>query len=77
MTTEVTVRLFAAAAAAAGVKELTLSVTSLPELRVALEPLVGKVLQRCAFLVDGLAAHPYQELSAGVTVDVLPPFAGG
>jgi molybdopterin synthase sulfur carrier subunit len=77
VTTDVTVRLFAAAAAAAGTTELQVSATSLDALRAALAPSVGSVLARCSFLVDGLAAHGDVPLGPGVTVDVLPPFAGG
>ncbi|MCU1596245.1 MAG: molybdopterin synthase sulfur carrier subunit [Frankiales bacterium] len=77
MTTDVTVRLFAAAAAAAGTTELVLPATSLLDLRGSLAPSVGAVLDRCSFLVDGLVAHGDVPLRAGATVDVLPPFAGG
>ncbi|MFI5893208.1 MoaD/ThiS family protein [Actinoplanes sp. NPDC051513] len=39
---------------------------------------LGVVLKSASFLVDGLACHDRQgALPAGVTVDVLPPFAGG
>ena len=39
---------------------------------------LGLVLKSASFLVDGLACHDRQgPLPAGVTVDVLPPFAGG
>lgn len=77
MTTDVTVRLFAAAAAAAGTTQLTVAASTLDGLRSLLVPSVGVVLDRCSFLVDGLAAHGDVALAPGTTVDVLPPFAGG
>lgn len=77
MTTDVTVRLFAAAADAAGTTELQLSATSLKDLQALLAPSVGLVLDRCSYLLDGLAAHGDRSLLGVSTVDVLPPFAGG
>ena len=39
---------------------------------------LGVVLKAASFLVDGLACHDRSApLPSGVTVDVLPPFAGG
>ena len=41
---------------------------------------LGRVLSACSVLVDGLAAHEAdldRPLSGEVTVEVLPPFAGG
>jgi molybdopterin converting factor small subunit len=39
---------------------------------------LGLVLKAASFLVDGLACHDRDApLPAEVTVDVLPPFAGG
>jgi molybdopterin synthase sulfur carrier subunit len=36
------------------------------------------VLDRASFLLDGTAVRgPDQALSDGITLDVLPPFAGG
>jgi molybdopterin synthase sulfur carrier subunit len=80
--TEVKVRLFAAAAEAAGVEETTVEAATLGDLEAALTARFGseldRVLQRCSFLVNGVAAtDPRTTVSAADTVDVLPPFAGG
>jgi molybdopterin synthase sulfur carrier subunit len=77
-----TVRLFAAAAEAAGAKERQTSVTSLADLRAELaasSPALAEVMARCSFLVDGLAVRRDEDrpLAGVLTVDVLPPFAGG
>lgn len=77
MTTEVTVRLFAAAADAAGTTELQLAASSLKDLQALLAPSVGLVLDRCSYLLDGLVSHGDTSLAGISTVDVLPPFAGG
>jgi molybdopterin converting factor small subunit len=79
----VTVRYFAGARAAAGVTEdLAPAGCSLDGLVVSLTARrgerLGTVLKAASFLVDGVACHDRQEvLPGGVTVDVLPPFAGG
>jgi molybdopterin converting factor small subunit len=78
MTTEV--RLFAAAAAAAGTTSLSTEAATLTALQSELMdsyPDLGRVLLRCSFLVDGLVAQEDVPLDAAATVDVLPPFAGG
>jgi molybdopterin converting factor small subunit len=78
MTTEV--RLFAAAAAAAGVTTTRSDAPTLTALQTQLldaYPDLGPVLLRCSFLVDGGVAHGDVALSGVTTVDVLPPFAGG
>ncbi len=79
------VRLFAAAAEAAGYDEVDVPAGSLSSILAE----VGKaapdasrwqsVLQRCSVLVDGLVADPAraESVGPGVRVDVLPPFAGG
>ena len=78
-----TVRLFAAAADAAGTSELHRDVPTLAVLQQSLlqdHPLLATVLPRCSYLVDGLAAHgeaDLTDLTGAITVDVLPPFAGG
>ena len=80
----VLVRFFAAARDAAGgeTAHLTLPTASTVadlarELRGQNEHL-GLVLQKCTFLVDGVAIRDRTTvLRAGQTVDVLPPFAGG
>ncbi|MEV0004409.1 MoaD/ThiS family protein [Micromonospora sp. NPDC050980] len=80
---ELTVRYFAGARAAAGRAEETASAgRSLDELLDDLAARHGDrlavVLKAASFLVDGVACHDRQTpLPAGVTVDVLPPFAGG
>ncbi|GAB3054257.1 MoaD/ThiS family protein [Micromonospora schwarzwaldensis] len=80
---ELTVRYFAGARAAAGRAEETASAgRSLDELLDDLSARHGErltvVLRAASFLVDGVACHDRQApLPAGVTVDVLPPFAGG
>ncbi|MEB3050412.1 MoaD/ThiS family protein [Mycolicibacter sp. MYC123] len=80
----VTVRYFAAARAAAGVDSETVTVpagTGVAELAETLagrHERLGTVLLRCAYLRDGVAVRDHAAaLSAGETVDVLPPFAGG
>jgi molybdopterin synthase sulfur carrier subunit len=78
-----TVRYFAGArAAAGGTSSETLEVTSLEELVQTLTDRHGErlalVLKAASFLVDGLACHDRTApLPDGVTVDILPPFAGG
>jgi molybdopterin converting factor small subunit len=79
----ITVRYFAGARAAVG------GVSSEPAEAGTLDALIllltdrhgerlGLVLKSASFLVDGLSCHDRQgPLPAGVTVDVLPPFAGG
>lgn len=80
---EITVRYFAGARAAAGRPEETASAgRSLDELLDELANRHGErlasVLKVASFLVDGVNCHDRQApLPAGVTVDVLPPFAGG
>lgn len=77
----ITVRLFAAAAEAAGVDTEQVAATTAGELRDALSARHGddlrRVLARCSLLVDGRVATAEDPLPEGVVVDVLPPFAGG
>jgi molybdopterin converting factor small subunit len=78
----VTVRYFAGAKAAAGVAEEQVDAADVAELKAVLGerhgPALDKVLAVATLLVDGLAAKdPATVLPAGVTVEVLPPFAGG
>lgn len=79
----VTIRLFAAARAAAGVSELQGQPGTLQSILDALtaeHPDLTEVLPRCSFLVDGTATHgdPVEVVvEEGAEVDVLPPFAGG
>lgn len=80
---QLTIRYFAGARAAAGRSEETVPAgRSLDELVDELAARHGErlalVLKAASFLVDGLTCHDRQApLPAGVTVDVLPPFAGG
>lgn len=80
----VTVRFFAAAAAAAGRETVELTVPQGSSIRDVVCELSGQsdemalVMQKCSYLCDGVAVRdrgivlrPHQ------TVDVLPPFAGG
>jgi molybdopterin converting factor small subunit len=79
----VTVRYFAGArAAAGGLSAETVTAETVDELLGVLTERHGErlavVLKAASFLVDGLACHDRQAaLPSGVTVDVLPPFAGG
>lgn len=75
-------RYFAGAKAAAGIGEERIDAADVAELRAALAqrhgPVLDKVLSVSTLLVDGLAARDEATaLPAGVTVEVLPPFAGG
>lgn len=79
-----TVRFFAAAQAAAGSESEQLSVrcgTTVDELVARLgsgNPELARVLLRCSFLCDGVAVRDRaQPLQPHITIDVLPPFAGG
>jgi molybdopterin converting factor small subunit len=80
-----TVRYWAAAREAAGLHEETYDAATLAEaLKIAGErhgARMGKLLDRCQFIVDGEAvgrAEPASVvLSEGGTIEVLPPFAGG
>jgi sulfur-carrier protein len=78
----VTVRYFAGAKAAAGIGEEQVAAADVAELKAVLGqrhgPVLDKVLSASTLLIDGLAAKdPATVLPAGVTVEVLPPFAGG
>ncbi|MEJ3742390.1 MoaD/ThiS family protein [Actinomycetes bacterium KLBMP 9797] len=79
----ITVRYFAGARAAAGVEQETAPAGgSLDDLLAELASRHGQrlaaILKAASFLVDGVARHDRDKvLPDGVTVDVLPPFAGG
>lgn len=81
----VTVRLFAAARAAAGIPEETLSIPAPATVADVLEALIrlhgdplAQVLRRCSFLLDETAVHGIQtSVQHAAHLDVLPPFAGG
>jgi sulfur-carrier protein len=77
-----TVRYFAGARAAAGRSAEEIPAGTLKELVEELELRHGSALARvltvCSFLVDGQGCRePATPLGDAVTVDVLPPFAGG
>ncbi|KAA9085176.1 MoaD/ThiS family protein [Microbacterium radiodurans] len=74
------VRFFAAAAELAGAPEAERDESTLGDLRRALaaeNPGLGRILPRCAVLVDGARTDDDVPLPAGAVIDVLPPFAGG
>ena len=75
-----TVRLFAAAAEAAGVDETTVDAGTVGDLRAALVEAHGddlaRVLSQCAVGVGGHRVDD-DHLLGDELVDVLPPFAGG
>jgi molybdopterin synthase sulfur carrier subunit len=78
----ITVRYFAGAREAAGVTtEQLAGPTSVAALRAALtaaHPRLADVLPKCALLVAGARSTKDEaEIPDDVTVDVLPPFAGG
>lgn len=80
----ITVRFYAGAAEAAGNPQTSLDQpagTTLAELVAALgasNPRLAEVLKVCTLLLDGKPAELTTSLPDGsVTVDVLPPFAGG
>lgn len=76
-----TIRYWAAARAAAGTAEEPFDGTTLADVVAAAGtahgPELGRVLSVASFLVDGVRTDPAAPLSDGVTVEVLPPFAGG
>lgn len=82
--TQVRLHYWAGARAAAGVEEDSYEAATVAEaLALATgsrDPRFAKVLAGCSLLIDGRALHPGdhdQPLDADVTVEVLPPFAGG
>jgi molybdopterin converting factor small subunit len=82
--TTVTVRFFAAARAAAGREEETITVPAGTTVAQLVESLsrrdteLARVLQRCSYLCDSIAIRdPQIVIGSGQTIDVLPPFAGG
>ncbi|MDH6198340.1 molybdopterin synthase sulfur carrier subunit [Mycobacterium frederiksbergense] len=83
-TIAVSIRYFAAAAAAAGVDTETLVLPTGTTISTLVEQLSGRdqelarVLKRCSYLCDGIAVRDTDKpLSTPQTLDVLPPFAGG
>lgn len=80
----VTVRYFAAARAAAGTEMETVALCPGASVADLVENLSGRsarlaaVLNRCAYLCDGIAVRDDRlALRSDVMIDVLPPFAGG
>lgn len=78
----VTVRFWAAAADAAGVRECDAAPGSLAEIAATLDERFGAsfaaLRARCAWSVDGeVTADDRTEVGPGSTVEVLPPFSGG
>lgn len=76
------VRLFAAAADAAGTDTQDVSCSTLADLITELQTRHGEqfsaVLERCSILVDGRAVtDPAESVADALVVDILPPFAGG
>jgi molybdopterin converting factor small subunit len=83
-TISVAVRYFAAARAAAGTDEETLTVAAGTTVQALIDELasrtldLSRVLARCSYLCDGVAVrNPQMALLNAQTIDVLPPFAGG
>lgn len=81
MSESVTVRLYAAARAAAGQGEFRVEPGSLDSILNTIargNPRAMQVFLQCSLLVDGLVIHEKEvQIQANSTVDVLPPFAGG
>lgn len=79
MSARVTVRFWAGARRAAGHAEEHLTAATVAQLIDLLSdrPALTQVMQASSFLVDGVATSHDQPLQDGMTVDVLPPFAGG
>jgi molybdopterin converting factor small subunit len=80
----VTIRYFAAAAAAAGAESEVVTLRAGATVAELVESLavrgarLSEVLGRCSYLYDGIAVRDVTTaLRAGATIDVLPPFAGG
>jgi sulfur-carrier protein len=81
----VTVRYFAAARAAAGVETEDVDVPPGATVDILLKTVrashgddLGRVLDRCSFLLDEVAVRDRDlPLHGGALIDVLPPFAGG
>lgn len=81
---QVTVRYFAAARAAAGAGSEKVTLRSGATVAELIDGLsvrdvrLATVLSRCSYLRDGsVVRDDAVALSAGDTIDVLPPFAGG
>jgi molybdopterin synthase sulfur carrier subunit len=81
MSESVTIRLYAAAREAAGLRETTVDPNRLDRILEAMaidNPRLKQVFQQCSLLVDGVVVHDRMvQILAPSVVDVLPPFAGG
>lgn len=82
--TRVCLHYWAGARAAAGVEQESYQATTIAEALAAAaasrDARFAKILAGSTLLVDGRALHPAdrdQLLEADVTIEVLPPFAGG
>lgn len=76
----VTLRYWAAAAAAAGVESEDVEAGSVADILGAAEaahPELAPVLSVASILVEGVPARGEVEVPPGATVEILPPFAGG
>jgi molybdopterin converting factor small subunit len=76
----VTVRYWAGARAAAGTDAETHTGETLGavlDAAVAAHPELERVVSVSTFLLDGRASDRSARVSDGVTIEVLPPFAGG
>jgi len=83
-TIQVTVRYFAAAQAAAAAESETVTLPAGTTVAELVESLAGRgarladVLNRCSYLCDGIAVRDdTAAMRHNMTIDVLPPFAGG
>ncbi|MDQ2852181.1 MoaD/ThiS family protein [Dermatophilaceae bacterium Sec6.4] len=77
---QVTVRYWAGAQAAAGIASEELEARTVGELldvATARHAALGPVLGLCAIVADGRRLDLQDDVPAGATVEVLPPFAGG
>ena len=76
-----TIRYWAAARAAAGIAEEPYDGSTLADVLAesarAHGPELARVFTAASFLVDGVRTDPASPLTDGVTIEVLPPFAGG
>ncbi|WP_430868857.1 MoaD/ThiS family protein [Demequina aurantiaca] len=77
----VTVRLFAAAAEAAGCEETSVPSGTTSQIGEQLIETGGdefaRVWRQCALMVEGRRVGPDEVIADGSMLDVLPPFAGG
>jgi molybdopterin converting factor small subunit len=76
-----TIRYWAAARAAAGTPEEPYDGTTLADVLAesarAHGPELARVFGVASFLIDGVRSDGSSVLADGVTIEVLPPFAGG